>query len=216
LVEVQGDYVNATGGDQAYGSNLTANAVGAVAMTVDKEWLQGKSSNNITLFLFAISAALGDNNRAQGPTLMVTNRPADYYRQEPAKAPGKKELYIALPIVFAFIIICVIGGYFWNRKTRKIGLGNVMGRKGGYGSRKSKAQRMGLGKKNKAAEIQLREQELTADGQFKDMGPPKIHIQGHTRGDSDALGSLAGSPTKEGTNYFREEIKRQGKEQNRF
>lgn len=210
-VSIQGDYVNATGGGpQAFNTDFIPNSAGLVSLTIDKEWLKGQSSNNVTLYFYSLSTNFNDDfNRVRGPTLMVTNRPSDVYHQEPAKAPKGKDLYIALPTVFGFILLCLVGGFFWNRKHRKIGLGNVMGRKTGYGTGKSKTQRMGNGKK-KPADIQLRVQELTADGQYKDVTPKAEPVfRGHARADSDALGSLAGSPTREGTNYFRDEMKRQ-------
>ena len=142
---------------------------------------------------------------------MVTNKPAEYYRQPKTPVPKGQSLYIALPTVFGFVLLCVCGGYIINRKHRKIGLGNVMGRRNGYGVGKSRSQRLGLGKK-KAGAIRLREQELTAGGQYRDA-PVQREDSGraasHARADSDALGSLAGTPTEERTNYFRDEMRRQ-------
>jgi len=97
---------------------------------------------------------------------MVQQEPPNYYRQQPSKTPTGQSLYIALPTVFGFILLCVAGSFFINRKHRKIGLGNVMGRRG-YGIGKSRGQRIGIRKK-KGGEIQLREQDLTANGQYSD------------------------------------------------
>lgn len=212
-IVIQGDYVNATGGgEQAFHSQFTPNAVGSIALTIDKDWLQGRFSNNITLFFFPVNPSFDEPIRVTGPTLMVTNRKAEVYHQEPAKPPKGQSLYIALPTVFGFILVCVVGGFFWNRKHRKIGLGNVMGRNRGYGTGKSRAQRTGLGKK-KGAAIQLQEQELTSGGHFRDATSNGIaKDRGHRRADSDALGSLVGTPAEERTNYFREEIKRQAQD----
>jgi hypothetical protein len=149
----------------------------------------------------------------------VAYKPADEpYHQPKAHAPKGQSLYIALPIVFVFIILCLVGGFFYNRKRRQIGLGNVMGRRKGYGVGKSRTQRMGSGKDEGA--IQLKDQELTADGQYRDSSigspPPAkardIRDGGHARGDSEALGSLAGSPPER--NVFRDEMRRQ--EQSKF
>jgi hypothetical protein len=148
---------------------------------------------------------------------MVTYAPGDEpYRQPKTPAPKGQSLYIALPIVFGFIVICLVGGFYWNRKHRQIGLGNVMGRRKGYGVGKSRTQRMR--EETKEGAIQLREQELTAHGQYKDVSSPPpaksrdIRDGGHARGDSEALGSLAGSPPER--NVFREEMRRQ--EQSKF
>ncbi len=96
-----------------------------------------------------------------------------------------------------------------------------MGRRNGYGTGKSRSQRLGLRKAGKGeGAIQLREQELTAEGAYRDTIPKKA--AGGTRRerdrelgeDQDGLGSLAGSPTSPrspsgGRNYFRDELKRQ-------
>jgi hypothetical protein len=210
-VLIQANYVNnSDGGPQAFQSPITSNAFGFIAWTIDKELLKGKKSNNVTLFIVPLDRSAGEPKSLGGPTLEITNRPAVYYQQPPTKAPKGQSLYIALPTVFGFIILCVCGGFFINRKHRKIGLGNVMGRRKGYGVGKSRTQRMGLGKKKNGA-IRLREQELTSGGQYRDR--PAEHEErgrtGHTRSDSDTLGSLAGTPTEERTNYFSDEMRRQ-------
>ncbi len=91
-----------------------------------------------------------------------------------------------------------------------------MGRRRGYGVGKSKRQRLGLGKKKGA--IQLRTQELTAEGQYRDAPVEhEIRAPAHRRGDSDGLASLVGTPTEErprGGNVFRDEMRRQ--ERDRF
>jgi len=93
----------------------------------------------------------------------------DYFRQETAKLPEGESLYIALPIVLLFILICVCGGCIINRKRRQISLGNVMGRKKGYGIGKSRSQRLGHGKKVGGDDIMLRDQELNSNGKYSDI-----------------------------------------------
>lgn len=215
-VLVMANYVNASdGGSQAFQSPITANYRGFYAWTIDKTLLKGQSWNNITLFLYPSNPAANEPQSFTGPTVMVTNRPPTYYRQPKTPAPKGKTLYIALPAVFGAIILIVCGTHLWNRHNRRIGLGNVMGRRKGYGTGKSKTQRIGFRKKDKAA-IKLREQELTADGQYRDVPQDRDSPKaaGRPRADSDALGSLAGSPTEERPNYFRDEMRRQ--EQSRF
>ncbi|KAF9876714.1 hypothetical protein CkaCkLH20_05560 [Colletotrichum karsti] len=167
-----------------------------------------------------------------GPQVLVAKRPT--FHPEGAKIPKGAELYIALPTVFGFLIICVIGGCLWNRKTRKIGLGNIMSRsRHGYGVGKSRAQRLGqkvrksVFRGGKDRGIALRTREISPDGyEYRDH--PVEHNQhqqqqygvGRPRRDSDALGSLAGSPTEDrfpdngvhGGNAFREEMRRQERE----
>lgn len=136
---------------------------------------------------------------------MVTNEPPSYYRQPPTEAPTGQSLYIALPVVFGFILACVCGGYFLNRKHRQIGLGSVMGRRRGYGVGKSRRQRLGI---RKPEPIQLRDQVLSPNGRYRDAPVDeeqrgRQRESGHRGADSD-LGSLTGSPTAERTNYFRD------------
>lgn len=209
-VIIQVNYVNTTGGVQAFQSPITVNAYGFYAWTIDKAWLQDKSSNNVTLFMMLLNPQADQPQNIRGPTLEITNRPKDYYRQPKTQAPKGQSLYIALPTVFGFILLCVCGGYIINRKRRKIGLGNVMGRRNGYGVGKSRSQRLGLGKKNTGA-IKLRDQELTADGQYRDRPADNEdgrRATGHARVDSDGLGSLAGTPTEERRDYFRDDMRR--------
>lgn len=181
----------------------------------------------------------------QGPRVLVTEKPV--YHQPPAKAPTGMALYIGLPTVLGFIVLLLIGTCLWNRKTRRINLGNVMGRgRGGYGVGKSRGQRIrmpGSGR-NKEQAIRLMDQD-GADGgvasqhQYRDdaPAPEERGRRGETGGwrrdapqhddfdfdmprrDSDALGSLAGTPTEDrrmdlgrnerGHNAFRDEMSRQ-------
>jgi hypothetical protein len=170
-VIIQGDYVNATGGgQQAFHSSFLQNSLGFYAWMIDEAWLQGKSSSNITLYLFPVNPSAEEPTRIVGPTIMVTTRPRVRYHQPPTKMPTNRDLFIALPCVLAFVLVCVCGVAFWNRKKRVIGLGNIMGRRRGYDTGKSRAQRLGerQRKKDDPAAVQLRTQELTADGQYRD------------------------------------------------
>jgi hypothetical protein len=73
-----------------------------------------------------------------------------------------------------------------------------------------------LGLSKKSGAIQLREQELRADGQYRDIPvEQQARAPGHRRGDSDGLASLVATPTEEGPrggNVFREELRRQEQE----
>ncbi|CZS95294.1 hypothetical protein WAI453_011274 [Rhynchosporium graminicola] len=212
-VNIIANYINDTGhGIVAFISDPVSVSDGYFVWTIQKDWLQDMKENNVTLFLNRINPPLGAPTSLEGPTVRVQVYEKPIYHQPPSEPPKGQSLYIALPTVLGFVILIVIGGYFWNRKTHKIGLGNVMGRRSGYGSRKSKSQRLGLGKQDEVG-IQLRERELMADGQYRDI-PAKITMspgRERERRDSDGLGSLAGSPTgMGGQNYFRDELKRQG------
>jgi hypothetical protein len=183
-----------------------------MSWTIQSDWLKSQPSNNVTLFITAISG-----KSLPGTTVMIQNHidpgPSP---PGPTQPPKGRDLYIALPAVAGFVLLCVCGGYIFNRHNRKIGLGNVMGRRNGYGVGKSRRQRLGLGKKNAA--IQLRTQELTSEGQYRDVPvEQEARIPPHRRTDSDGLASLVGTPTEErsrGGNVFRDEMRRQ--EQSRF
>ena len=201
--------MNQTNGEQAFESPITPSYFGFYSWLIDNSWLQGLSSNNITLFIVPLNPIANEPVTITGPTLTVTNKPAEYYRQPKTSVPKGQSLYIALPVVFGFVLLCVCGGYLYNRKQRKIGLGNVMGRRNGYGVGKSRSQRLGLGKKNSVA-IRLRNQDLMSGGQYRDAPSQRVdndRAVNHARADSDALGSLAGSPTQERTNHFRDEMR---------
>jgi hypothetical protein len=208
---VQANYVNTTrDGPQAYSSTPLSNAWGFVSWTIKSDWLKSLPSNNVTLYI----VAQGGRSVA-GPTVMVTTSPTPGpYHQPQTQPPKGKDLYIALPAVGGFVILCVCGGFIFNRKHRKIGFGNVMGRRKGYGVGKSRRQRLGLSKKTGA--IKLREQELTADGQYRDVPTQQeARAPGHVRGESDGLASLVATPTEEGPrsgNFFRDEMRRQEQE----
>ncbi|TGO49151.1 hypothetical protein BCON_0219g00100 [Botryotinia convoluta] len=187
-VFIQANYVNASGGGaQAFQSVPTSNNLGFIAWTIDKSWLKGMKFNNVTLFVTPTQKT--DIISVQGPTIMVTTSPApEPYRQSPSKAPHGASLYIALPTVLAFIVLVIGGTWYCNRKHRTIGMGSVMGRRKGYGTG-SRRQRMGLGKK-KDREIMLRNQELTADGPYRDIPPSKVddptmHYRDETGWDND-------------------------------
>lgn len=173
-----------------------------------------------------------------GPTVLVTKTPT--YHQKSPSLPSGAALYIGLPVIFGFCLIMVCGVCAWNRKSRKIGLGNIMSRgRHGYGIAKSRARRMtmrGSKKQKKAMNIrmmdQVPEEELYRDEPRVDQknyhreeqqefnfNLDESHARGghgHARRDSDALGSLAGTPTSEqfprqqqSGNAFRDELERQ-------
>lgn len=215
-VIIVANYLNSShGGQVAFSSPIIGAAAGFYVWKIEKDWLQGLVSNNVTLWINPLNPVDGEPHSLGGLNLEITNKPAEYYHPPPTPVPTGQSLYIALPSVFGFILLCVCGGAIINRKHRKIGLGNVMGRRNGYGVGKSRSQRLGLRKKKDGA-IQLRDQELTAGGQYRDAPLPEDRERPsrHARADSDALGSLAGTPTEDRPNYFRDELQRQ--ERNRY
>lgn len=133
-----------------------------------------------------------------GPTFMLSHAPPNHYPPPPPNKLDKTGLFIGLPLGLAFVAFVVIGLFVGMRKSRTIGIGNIMGRHNrGYGMGKSRRQRLGLGKKGA---IRLEERNVPQYGERR----------GHSRGDS--LGSLVsddGNRPAPGTNHFRDEIERQ-------
>lgn len=72
------DYVNTTGGPIAFQSPIESAATGFLAWTIQKEWLQDKSSNNITLYINPINPANGEAARFQGRILFLTTNFIQY------------------------------------------------------------------------------------------------------------------------------------------
>ncbi|KAI1100531.1 hypothetical protein F4804DRAFT_44531 [Jackrogersella minutella] len=225
---VQGNYLNETTGevtDQAFESPKWAASWGFWSYKIENSLMKHQSAKNITLQLATITTAGKSSQIVKGPRILVTGYPA--YQPSTGKTPDKAALIIALPTVFGFIALCVIGTCIWNRKARQIGLGNIMSRgRKGYGVGKSSRSRMGFGKKKANERIQLMEREVEADG-----GEVYRDMPDRPRRDSDALGSLAGTPTEErrmdhygpgsrdhqnrspaDRNVFRDELRRQNNE----
>lgn len=231
LVSVTGTYINATTGDEGdevFTSHDIKAKYSYYAWTPNKSYLSHGTGQavNITLTLNALSADDSDDitQTYTGPTVLVTKTPS--YQQAAPTVPSGQALYIALPTVLGFCLIMVFGVCLWNRKARKIGLGNVMSRsRHGYGVAKSRAKRMtltvkGAGsrrqKKQAAAMHNIRMMEsLPEDQVYRDEPVAKFDGRndyqydrdaeevnmgsgrGHARKDSDGLGSLAGTPTSE-------------------
>ncbi|ORY70247.1 uncharacterized protein BCR38DRAFT_421515 [Pseudomassariella vexata] len=235
-LRVQGNYFNSSTGlttTQAFQSDNILVSWGFWTYTIDKSLMQQTSGVNISLQLAALRIGGQKAEILKGPTVLVTNPPV--YQQAPANAPVGLALYIGLPAVLVFVVVCIVGTFLWNRQQRRIGLGNIMSRsRHGYSVGRSARSRMRLGKdrkKNgsdrKAAEerIQLMEQEVAAErgGVYRDIPESEYEPEGgRPRRDSDALGSLAGTPTEDrrmefqrpggrddGRNLFRDEMKRQ-------
>ncbi|KAH8906076.1 hypothetical protein BR93DRAFT_969295 [Coniochaeta sp. PMI_546] len=242
-VRVTGSYFNSTTGlttSQAFSSGSLAAAWSFYAWTVDSSLLSSSPGGvNISLAIAALTPGATAMTPFQGPVVKVA-KPAGYV-PEPAKAPTGPALYIGLPTVLGFVVVVLVGTCWWNRNHRKIGLGSVMGRGKGYGAGKSRRQRMfgGAGKRERKEQgIRLMERDVTGAGGVEvyrdEVRPERPRVvtkseggsfdYGMPRRDSDALGSLAGSPTEErhpnvsgratagNGNAFRDELSRQERE----
>lgn len=177
---------------------------------MDSTWLQGYTMYNLSFYalMFQSSDPSEKSIPYDGPTITLMNKPPNHYTPpEPTKPPNKLGLMIGLPVSLGFCALVVLGLCIGMRKHRQIGLGNVMGRRGGYGSGKSKRQRMGLGK---GGAIRLQEREVLSGSQYRDDAPQTRTARGHAR--EESLGSLVsddGIRPFAGGNAFRAEVERQ-------
>lgn len=246
-VIIEGSYYNATTDmitTQAFASGKIAAGWSYYAWTVDSKLMNGASAANITLSINALANGNSSVASHRGPRVLVTNPPS--YRMPEAKLPTGAALYIGLPSVAGFVVLMIMGTCWWNRKHRKISIGNIMSRsRHGYGVAKSRAKRMRTARRDRKEAVRL--MEFPEDQHYyRDEPQPQqqrrqipravveeydecqdgrngLGIRGHARRDSDALGSLAGTPTEEremgfprhqqsSGNAFREEMERQNRQ----
>lgn len=144
---VELNYANKSslGGESAYSSPATDNRMGYVTIKMEEDWMQGRSRNNLTLYLIASDATSDQRAKtAKGATISLVTKPAEHHPPPPpTPAPDKLGLAIGLPVGLGVFFIILIGLCLGMRRSRHIGLGSVMGRKKGYGTGKSRGQRLG-------------------------------------------------------------------------
>ncbi|KAI9741334.1 MAG: hypothetical protein M1834_003051 [Cirrosporium novae-zelandiae] len=205
------------GGQSAWTSDRTANSYGYLTVTFEKAWLQDNARNNLTFYIVEYDpSSTTRNSILNGPTVSLTTAPKTHYSPSPpTSVPNKAGLMIGLPVCLGFVLLVVCGLFIGMRKHRRIGLGNVMGRKRGYGIGKSRKQRVG-----KKGPIRLDEYEagsrpedpiFTGDARTAGSKPAHSHAR------EESLGSLVDSPRvnnfgeapHDGGNAFRDEISRQ-------
>lgn len=150
-ITITGTYLNSTTnlpGDEAFTSSPLKTKSSFYAWKPNKGYLAHGTNQavNVTLTLNTLSPSDDDDIQQTytGPTLLLTT--ASTYHQPAPTLPSGAALYIALPTVLGFCLVMVFGVCLWNRKTRAIGLGNVMSRsRHGYGRAKRGAKRMAVG-----------------------------------------------------------------------
>ncbi|PTB73517.1 hypothetical protein M440DRAFT_1404519 [Trichoderma longibrachiatum ATCC 18648] len=179
---------------------------------------KGHKTNNVTITLQVAPRGSKDSNSSL-PLHVALQDPALPSNPAP-QVPKGRTLSIALPVALGGVVFIVVGVFLWNRSARRIHLGSIMGRsRHGYSGRKARRGNMFRGQKD-AASIQLHNaDDHLSDGEYHDAP-----ISG--RRDSEALGSLAGTPVNEsfdgqGTwggarNAFRDELDRQHQERRGF
>ncbi|RHZ50072.1 DUF4448 domain-containing protein [Aspergillus thermomutatus] len=138
-------YSNSSQGDSAFTSEKTDNSYGYIPLHMQKEWLQGKSYNALTLYIIELDPTSGSRASArEGPTVILHSRPIEHYKPSPQIPFNRTALYIGLPVSLGVVIAVVAGLAFGMRKSRRLGLRDVVSTRGrGYGIGKSKNQRLG-------------------------------------------------------------------------
>ncbi|KAH7156210.1 hypothetical protein EDB81DRAFT_786294 [Dactylonectria macrodidyma] len=208
-VSVRIDYLNETSGDMKQLTKLSRvpAAWGFSPLTVESKYLKGFGDHNATLTLY--SNIKGSAEKTKSTSIWVQFAKQSLPKNEDTPSVTGDNLTIALPVAFGSIVLLLIGGCLWNRKTRKISMGNIMSRtRHGYTGRKTRRM---FGRKDNGIQLDTR---AAAPSEYRDA-PER------PRRDSDALGSLVNSPvdpsfhqqgTTGGRNAFREEMQRQERE----
>jgi Ykl077w/Psg1 (Pma1 Stabilization in Golgi) len=207
-------------GDRIDLSDPIKGNLGFFTWKVDSGRLGGQSTVNVSLLLlYGQTVGGGPVKNITGPTLLV--QPQPIYHGPPPKVPAGPALYIGLPTILGFIILCLFGTCLWNRHRRKIGLGNIMSRgRHGYGIGESRAQRIAKSVRRSMRRgkdqggIQLVERDGPPAEEYRDAPEPRGN--GVPRRDSDALGGpgdrFQDQAVGGGRNLFRNEMQRQERE----
>ncbi|KAL9618162.1 MAG: hypothetical protein Q9160_007112 [Pyrenula sp. 1 TL-2023] len=137
-ITIEINYANASdnkGGISAYSSPKVENRYGYVIVEMKNDWLQGTDSNNLTFYMVQGDPASEERvKNVVGPMVKLTEKPKEHLKAPPkTPPPDKLGLFIGLPVGLAIFIVLVGGLMFGMKGHRRIGLGNVMGRRGkGY------------------------------------------------------------------------------------
>jgi hypothetical protein len=183
-----------------------------VTIKMEKDWLQDFSNNTLEFALVSYVTASDHTRPAfEGPTIYLSEKAATHFKPPPhTKLPDKLSLLIGLPVGLGALLIVLFGLYCGMKKHRHIDVAAIMGKRKGYGTGKSRRQRLG-----KKGAIRLEEREVlqtrapgarTAGEDDEIRGVPRV--RGHAR--EESLGSLVsdGGHGRQG-NAFREEIEKQ-------
>lgn len=219
------DYLNTTAGVNEYtflrddyGDFPTEWGFAVLHITDDLR--SGKSVNNVTIQLVTHLKGSNDKNHTTDPLHVAISKPG-FPDNKPTPAPKDKEITIAIPATLGAIVVLVIGLCIWNRKTRRIKLGNIMSRsRHGYSGRSERRRLFRNGNKD-AVPNGDSGGEIHLDDTMPSRGPEYRDVPERQQRGSDDLDSLAGSPTQDsfqeqgttgGRNAFRDEMNRQDNE----
>ena len=189
--------------------NVTQNAwhsddidknMGFAYLPVDDTMLQGGDTSNLTFSLVANNP--DDDEPARiipGPTITASKPVATHLPPSPPNSINKLGLEVGIPVAIAVVALIIVGLWFTTRKHRVIGIGNVMGRRKGYGVGKSRRQRVG-----KHGGVGVAETEFDPSmSSFRDEPREDIEMHGQYRDADTPRG-----PGETG-NAFRDEVSRQ-------
>jgi hypothetical protein len=143
------NYANDTenGNRVAWTSDGTPREKGFVTIKMEDSWRMGTKNTTLEFALISYSPASKHTaTPVDGPTIFLTKSTSHYPPPAKTKLPDNVSLYVGVPIGVGGLIFVLLGLYFGMRKHRHIGLKSIMGRKKGYGSGKSKRERLGLKK----------------------------------------------------------------------
>ncbi|KAF4589460.1 hypothetical protein GQ602_003349 [Ophiocordyceps camponoti-floridani] len=100
--------------------------------------LKSQRYNNATITLLAYSRG-ADDERNHTAALPVTFTTLGVDDMAPPPVPRGATLLVALPVALGCFFLVLAGLFFWHRQTRRINLGNVMGRsRHGYTGRRER------------------------------------------------------------------------------
>ncbi|KAK5992729.1 hypothetical protein PT974_06145 [Cladobotryum mycophilum] len=140
-ITVRLDFWNKTGSTwdklETFDDNRVPAAWGFYPLKIDTKYLKGEKQNNLTITL--LSAPKGSSDKKNSVPLPILITKPGLPVNHPTPAPKGKSLYIALPVCLGAFLLLLVGGCIWNRKTRRIELGNLMKRRrSGYSGRKTR------------------------------------------------------------------------------
>ncbi|WEW60864.1 hypothetical protein PRK78_006352 [Emydomyces testavorans] len=146
-VQIVLNYVNTTKneGQVAFTSDRIPNKIGFITIKMDQAWLRDEPRNNLTFLLVNYDLATNDHStRKTGPTISLTRVPVQHYPPPPPSKPNKLGLMVGLPVALVVVFVISCGLCIGMKKERRIGLGNIMGRRSkGYSGAKSRIERLG-------------------------------------------------------------------------
>ncbi|PHH51505.1 hypothetical protein CFIMG_000179RA [Ceratocystis fimbriata CBS 114723] len=127
-VRIRGERVNRTNQDDEllFISDEMRGTKGVYTLKISNKYMDFKHPTNLSLTL--VTTLDGDSKEYAGPIVTMKYRPAHGHS---STATESREMYIVLPIICGLVVLMGIGMIVYNRNIRRIGFGNIMGRKRG-------------------------------------------------------------------------------------